>query len=268
MVKFTSHFSNSSGNLYTLQLGDTKILLECGINFKTILKTINLSEYIACFVTHEHKDHSCCIDKILDYIDVYASAETINQFSGTRNIDLIKIAKMGKCIDIISNEKLVEMGELSPYYESECITILPFNVFHNTKEPLGFLIKYKDYKILFAIDTYKIPYTFKGLTHIFIEANYSKAFLDDGFNRGMYHMEIADTLKFIEENMSDKLQEVKLLHISKEFGDEEIFNDRLNELLKKCKNNYEKPQILAESKILMKKCEFNVNTLKGDKNNG
>lgn len=68
--------SSSRGNCYLLQLKKETLILECGINYKDILKGLdfNLESVIGCLVTHEHKDHSKAITELTNNgIDVYSS---------------------------------------------------------------------------------------------------------------------------------------------------------------------------------------------------
>ena len=60
------------------------------------------------------------------------------------------------------------------------LDIVPFAVFHDSKEPLGFLIKSRvDGDVLaFATDTVNLRYKFPGLNILAIEANYERAVLD------------------------------------------------------------------------------------------
>ena len=48
--------TGSTGNAYVLTCGDNKLLLDCGVSWKRILKTLNhrQSDIAGCLVTHEH----------------------------------------------------------------------------------------------------------------------------------------------------------------------------------------------------------------------
>lgn len=49
--------SGSIGNSYILSVGGEKLLIELGVNFKSILKSLNfdLSGVRACLVSHAHR---------------------------------------------------------------------------------------------------------------------------------------------------------------------------------------------------------------------
>lgn len=52
--------SSSHGNAYVVSDGHTSILLECGIPFRKLQKALGfrMGDIMACFVSHEHKDHA------------------------------------------------------------------------------------------------------------------------------------------------------------------------------------------------------------------
>ncbi|WP_024622120.1 MBL fold metallo-hydrolase [Metaclostridioides mangenotii] len=74
--------SSSKGNCYLLQLKTETLILECGINYKQILKGLNydLESVVGCLVTHEHKDHSKAITELTENgIDIYTSKGTLEK---------------------------------------------------------------------------------------------------------------------------------------------------------------------------------------------
>lgn len=94
-------------------------------------------------------------------------------------------------------------------------------LFHSV-ENYGFVIEHEDCgKIIFATDTYQIPYRFKNARHFFIEANNDFDLMvdnlcDNEFSRSHNndHMELSDTIEFLKENYSSDLQSVTLIHLS------------------------------------------------------
>lgn len=55
-MKIESLASSSHGNLYVVSDGDTKLLLECGVSYKKLLKLTNfdVSQFRACLLSHSH----------------------------------------------------------------------------------------------------------------------------------------------------------------------------------------------------------------------
>jgi len=56
MITFKSYASSSKGNLYTVDNGKTKIMLECGLPIKKIKEKLGfrVHEISACLISHEH----------------------------------------------------------------------------------------------------------------------------------------------------------------------------------------------------------------------
>lgn len=106
-------------------------------------------------------------------------------------------------------------------------TILPFDVQHDAKEPLGFLIKYgpTKEKLLFITDSYYCKYKFSGLHAIMIECNYIKETLDYNIEQGYIqegmkrrllesHFSLENVKKFLKANDLSQCREIILLHLS------------------------------------------------------
>ena len=78
-MRFEALASSSAGNAYIVEDGETRILLECGLSHKKLLKLSGfaLSDFRACLVSHEHKDHAKAVEDLLGRgMDVYMSAGT------------------------------------------------------------------------------------------------------------------------------------------------------------------------------------------------
>ena len=120
--------------------------------------------------------------------------------------------------------------------------IMPFDVKHDAKEPLGFLIEHPDCgKVLFLTDTYYCHYTFNGLNNIIIEANYSKQIIDRKFgpdsdkeflrNRILKsHFSLENCKDMLLANDLSKVNNIVLIHLSDSNSDEEQFHKEVSEL--------------------------------------
>ena len=165
-MKFEALASSSHGNAYVVSDQDTRILLECGVSYRK-LKTLcgfSTADLSACLISHEHKDHSACVRDLLGAgIPVYMS-------SGTAEA----LALDGALLDAaqeMTHGKQITIGTMD---------VVPFSIFHDAKEPLGFLIKSKgDGEVfVFATDTVNLNYRFPGVGILAIEANYDKYILE------------------------------------------------------------------------------------------
>lgn len=124
--------TGSQGNCCLVNTGDVKFLIDLGIPptlFKRQIKDFSsIADLDFMLITHEHGDHIFGVKKIADRykIPCYLSKGTYE------NSDLKDL-----------NSYLVNILEPNKKYSIEGLTVLPFGVDHDAKEPLGFLIKNK-----------------------------------------------------------------------------------------------------------------------------
>lgn len=198
--------SNSAGNCYVLQNENEALILECGMPFPMVQKALdfNTAKVAAALVSHEHGDHFKYVSDFQKRgIQVYAS-------SGTWESKRMKG-------NVLQHGELTEIGNFK---------ILPFNTKHDCKEPLGFLIDHPDTgQILFATDTYYIPYKFGNITHWLIEANYRKDILDKNTPEGGFgqvrrdrtlesHMSYDTCKEALLSNDLSQTKTITLIHLS------------------------------------------------------
>ena len=204
-MKFESLASSSSGNAYIVTDRDTRILLECGISHQKLQKLsgFKLSEFQACLVSHEHKDHAKAVaDLISRGMAVYMSPGTAD-------------ALETDAVNLIEHMEQFNVGSLD---------IVPFTTFHDAAEPLGFLIKSRvDGDVLaFATDTVNLRYKFPGLNILAIEANYDKHILERcermpekvRYRITNSHMEIDTLCDYLRSLDLSQCREIHLLHLS------------------------------------------------------
>lgn len=224
-MKFEALASSSAGNAYIVSDRDTRILLECGVSHKKLQKLsgFSLSEFKACLISHEHKDHAKSVDELISRgMDVYMSQGTAE-------------ALETDCATLIEDMEQFNIGTLD---------IVPFAVFHDAKEPLGFLIKSRvDGDVLaFATDTVNLRYRFPGLNILAIEANYDKVILarceklPEKVRHRIEnsHMEIDTLCDYLRSLDLSVCREIHLLHLSDATSHEEQF---INKVKKAVPNN-------------------------------
>lgn len=217
-MKFEALASSSAGNAYIVSDRDTRILLECGVSHKKLQKLsgFSLSEFKACLISHEHKDHAKSVDELISRgMDVYMSQGTAEAL-GTDVATLIE------------DMEQFNIGSLD---------IVPFATFHDAKEPLGFLIKSRvDGDVLaFATDTVNLRYRFPGLNILAIEANYDKVILarceklPEKVRHRIEnaHMEIDTLCDYLRSLDLSVCREIHLLHLSDATSHEEKFIDKV-----------------------------------------
>lgn len=204
-MKFEALASSSSGNAYIVTDRDTRILLECGVSHKKLQKLsgFSLSEFQACLVSHEHKDHAKAVaDLISRGMAVYMSEGTAD-------------ALETDAVNLVEHMEQFNVGSLD---------IVPFTTFHDAAEPLGFLIKSRvDGDVLaFATDTVNLRYKFPGLNILAIEANYDKHILERcermpekvRYRISNAHMEIDTLCDYLRSLDLTQCREIHLLHLS------------------------------------------------------
>lgn len=208
--------SGSAGNCYLItdSLGN-KLLLECGITFSRLLKSVgfDLKSIQGCLVTHEHKDHSKAILDLLKYgVQVYCSEGT------------------ARACGVLGHHNLVICEHKQPITVANRLEVWPLNAEHDAAEPLMFVLQ--NYgtgeKLLFATDTYYIRYKFPaGLTHVMIECNYDMDILNENIHEGLVdmgrrsrilrsHMNIDTCREFFKANAPffKGLRKILLIHLS------------------------------------------------------
>lgn len=119
-------------------------------------------------------------------------------------------------------------------------SVIPFETIHDSPGSLGFLLGSRDDRLLFLTDTAFITPTFRGLTHIMVEANFSEDILDNKIKIGAEdparkhrlirsHLSIERVIDFLKENDLSKVESIHLLHLSAGNSDEELFKRMVQE---------------------------------------
>lgn len=204
-MRFEALASSSHGNAYIVSDQETRILLECGISKRRLQKLsgFRVAEFDGCVVSHEHKDHSASVkDLIASGIPVYMSQGTAEALE-------------------IEEVDLIEHGE---QFAVKTIDIVPFDTFHDAREPLGFLFRSRvdGESLVFATDTVNQAYRFVDLTLMAIEANYDKYILGrceklpekTRHRITCSHMEIDVLCDYLRTLDLSRCREIYLLHLS------------------------------------------------------
>ena len=223
-MRFEALASSSAGNAYVVSDNDTRILVECGVSHNKLQKLsgFSLSEFQACLVSHEHKDHAKAVEELIGRgMAVYMSPGTADALE-TDGVELIE------------NMEQFNVGSLD---------IVPFTTFHDAAEPLGFLIKSRvDGDVLaFATDTVNLRYKFPGLNILAIEANYDKHILERcermpekvRYRIANAHMEIDTLCDYLRSLDLSQCREIHLLHLSDATSHEGHFINKVSRAVPK-----------------------------------
>lgn len=235
MISVKVFGSGSSGNGYLIDDGHSQLIIECGVQFSKIQQQMehDFSRVAGALITHEHRDHCKYISSLIakTSVDVFATRGTINAMFDD------PVSKLKTHHGYRFNELYYKQTQkIGTWY------VTPFETKHDVAEPCGFLIdNTAGDRLVFVTDSYYVKYRFPNVTHMMIEANYSKEIIDQKMNRGFdikrkerlleSHFDFDRTLDFIKTNKSDRLQEVWLLHLSDANSHEQKFKEDTQKLV-------------------------------------
>lgn len=218
---FTPIASSSHGNAYLVTDGESHILLECGIPFRRLQSALDykVHELDGCLITHEHKDHAGHVDQLIKRgVPVYASPGTVEALG----------------MDGITPLLMLPGNTLGAPVRLGNFVIVPFRVYHDAKEPVGYLIRDSSgEKLAFATDFVNINYQFPDVTTFALEANFD----DEILSRNTHipdavikrirntHMEIHKLCAFLSKQNLNVCKQVWLLHLSDASSNEGLFVD-------------------------------------------
>lgn len=221
--------SGSSGNAVLVDDGKSAIMFDAGISFLQLDKKLTRlgyrMKYISGFlITHEHSDHCKAVEALL------MRGRSVFMSRGTAEV---KGYGLG----------LVNVVESMKDYSIGSFKIKPFDVYHDAKEPFGFLFQSlnRPVKGIYIADTCKIPYEFPGITHWIIECNYAEDILEKGSHHEALKGRIRDShmsLEYLKEFFSKQKKKgllketrlITLIHLSDSNSDEERFIRELQQV--------------------------------------
>lgn len=209
--------SSSKGNCYLLKGESETLILEAGVNIKEIKKAINYDfrSVKGCLITHEHQDHS------RSAIDLHNMGIPIYATKGTK--DALNLPHKASC-ELTPEITVLKIGGF---------VVTAYHAKHDAAEPCMYLIFHPEMgSLLFATDTYLIPYDFRGLDHYLIEANYSNKIIEEKVSRGLLHAKLAKRIVKSHLSLENAMKQVKnpdevktiiLIHLSDSNSNAEEF---------------------------------------------
>lgn len=220
-MEFRALASSSEGNAYVLREGSLPpLLIDAGIRYAELQRALSFQvmSLAGCLLSHCHGDHSRAVPDLLKTgVDVYASAETWEE---------MKVQNHHRAKTILDATTRIG-GWL----------VLPFKAVHDAPGTRGFLIDSPAGKrLVYVTDTMYCPYRFEHLTHIAIEANFSRDRMRSNVFRGdlgseryrrtsQNHMSVERVLAFLDAHDLSKIEEIHLLHLSDANSDEAEFKE-------------------------------------------
>jgi phosphoribosyl 1,2-cyclic phosphodiesterase len=219
--------SGSAANCYILSAGEDKLILDAGVKFKDIQKALdfNYSGVAACLLTHSHLDHTRAAKDVTN-----ARIYTITSRGTADNIH----EKYAGSLLMIRAEEEFKTGNWR---------VMPFEIQHDTAEPLGYLIMHikTRERLIYATDTYYLKYSFPGINYWLIEANYCTDRLISQYEAGeinasLYkrllqsHMSLENLKTYMARQDLKSARKIVLLHLSDARSDEKRMVKEIQEL--------------------------------------
>ncbi len=205
-MKFHSIASGSKGNVFIVENGTTKLIIDAGTtqkNIKGALETLEISlDQLDCLlITHDHSDHISAINLFKNH-KVYSPTEVKVQYEA-----------------------------IEPYqtFNHGSFTITSIATSHDTENSVAYIIKDDKHKLVFITDTGYIRNDdlqyLKDADIIVMESNHDPELLMQSnrpyitkqrilSDKGHLSNETAGTI--LSQIVSDKTQEILLAHISEE----------------------------------------------------
>lgn len=208
--------SGSKGNCFLITNGSSRVLMDAGVSFPAIQKALNykLDNVDACFVTHEHKDHSKSVQKLMD------AGINCHMTEGT-----------AKALGLKGHRLFTHATE-GPVKNDSNFMVRAFGVTHDAADPCGYTLQHKngDY-IAYITDSGIIPETIStNFTHIIVECNYVESLLwaSDHIHAERVkstHLGLNQVVRWLAQ--CNRATEIIVMHLSEHHADPDEIDARL-----------------------------------------
>lgn len=222
-MQFSTIASGSSGNCLYAANDDTHILIDAGISKKRIeqgLKSFGTegTDIDALLVTHEHMDHIQGIGvwSRKYHVPIYGTRGTLEEIWRTKSLGKV-------------DESLFHVIRPGETFQINDMTIHPFSIPHDARDPVSYQIETADARIGTVTDLgyfdEAIIDELKDCDLLYVEANYDLHMLEVGPYPYQLKRRIAGNYGHLCNEMSgqlvgrllnERLQQVILGHLSKE----------------------------------------------------
>jgi ribonuclease BN (tRNA processing enzyme) len=225
-MKLTVLGSSSTGDGYLLYNEKECLIIEAGVKLSEVKEALdfNISRIAGCLISHAHNDHAGYLESYAKAgIRILTSEDVLSKKDGLLASTLCKTVTPGKG------------------YKLGNFKIIPFGLQHDIP-CLGYLIDHPETGlIVFITDSFLSEYTFEGVSHWIIEANYSDDILEENIVSGRLHpsmrprllqthMELNTCKSILLANDLNKVINIVLCHLSSGNSDEARFVREIREI--------------------------------------
>ena len=190
--------SGSSGNNIVIESNGHKLLVDLGVDYKTIMSSLcyDITNVSAALASHNHIDHVRCLDKFIHMgIPCYGNKDVCDAHNG--------------CIEL---PKVLNVNGFK---------IQTFELVHNAPTN-AFVIDTDDgIRILYCTDTKRIPKKVKGVHYAAIECNYDQDTIIDNEMEDVFtkskpenHQSLDECARYLKAINNVNLQCIILWHMS------------------------------------------------------
>ena len=190
--------SGSSGHNIVIESNGHKLLVDLGVDYKTIMSSLcyDITNVSAALASHNHIDHVRCLDKFIHMgIPCYGNKDVCDAHNG--------------CIEL---PKVLNVNGFK---------IQTFELVHNAPTN-AFVIDTDDgIRILYCTDTKRIPKKVKGVHYAAIECNYDQDTIIDNEMEDVFtkskpenHQSLDECIRYLKAINNVNLQCIILWHMS------------------------------------------------------
>ena len=233
--------SGSKGNTTLVSCRNLNFLIDCGISKKRIVNALakidyNLDDINYIFLTHEHSDHIKGLDMVIKNtnIEIYLTKGTLKGILNNSAHECVKK------IYIENPNRFHILEKINEVYETidlKGVKFTPLMTFHDTLEPVGFLIEEDNKSLGYITDTgyvhQDVLNKIKNCDCYIFETNHDPEMLMNSnrtYNLKMRilsdrgHLSNADGIYALANAVGPKTKYVIFAHISEECNLREIIN--------------------------------------------
>lgn len=232
-MNFSIIETGSGGNCYGIDDGISKLMIECGSNFKKIEKGFNyeLNQLAGVIASHHHGDHCKAIPQLIKNTSL---RYYLNHYTATK----LKVTDNRK-VKIFQKQYDFQYHPVNIGSWSVVAFDLPHMNSDLTQCPcLGFVCTSGSTRVLYMSDFMYSPKQVPGVTHLIISANYDMDLLRDNIDNGSIdqwqqsrilnsHASLDTVKDFIGSMDRSRLERIYLVHLSGRNADRERFREEI-----------------------------------------